>query len=234
MGLNTRQYERKTYIGIIGGKFATKANADTPNAVKRFSEKKNQDVYELLYDDVTGRITDIHIEESQFGKQLIVGVNDVGDYLQVQIPVESKYFWHFAMKINYVDFNQEIMIAPYSFEDKTKKDSKGNPQKITGLNIYQPAIANANNKTQYYYTESEPKGKPMPEKDMDETDYKVFRLKEQKFLIEAVSKIKLTQHDEEPAHIANATDDEIPPVSDDLPFSIALLFTIGSLATSMF
>lgn len=218
MGLNQVNRESKTYIGIIGGKFATKANSDTPNAVKRFSEKKNQDVWELVYDNVTGRITDIRIEESPYGKQLIVAVNDVGDYLQLQIPVESKYFWHFAMKINYVDFNSEMMIAPYSFEDKTKKDSKGNPQKITGLNIYQPAIANANNKVQYYYTDAEPKGKPMPEKDMDETDYKVFRLKEQKFLLEAVSKIKLQHHDEEPAHIANAPSDEIPPVSDDLPF----------------
>lgn len=196
MGLNTRNFEKRTYVGIIQGKFATKADSTTQGAVKRYSEKKAMDVWETLYDDITGRITDIRIEESQFGKQLVVTINDIVDMIHVQIPVESKYFWHFAMKVPNVNLNQDVMIVPYSFEDKVKKDLKGNPQRITGLNFYQPATKTPNNKIDYYYKDGDSHGKPVAEKDMDDDDYKIFKIREQKFLVEQVSKIMVVTEKE--------------------------------------
>lgn len=186
MGLNKHSYEKRTYVNIIGGQFAIKADDKNPNAVMRYSEKKKENVWELLYDDLSGTIKEIRVEDSQFGQQVIIGISDVGEYFEVQLPTEGKYFWHFAMKIPNVNMNEDVTLVPYSFESKTDKNQKGEPRRITGMNIMQKGA-----KVPYYYSNDLPNGKPTPErKDMDDVEYKIFRLKEKKFLVESLAKLQ--------------------------------------------
>ena len=156
----------KRYFSIVGGKFAEKATAETPNAVKR-TNKKGAEVYELMYDKINGWIEDIQIRNSDFGEQLEFGLNDGNETCMVSIPVESKFFRHFAKKIDNVDLKQEAVLAPYSFIGKEGK-------KAIGLNIYQ-----GGNKVAWIELPGAPK--PISE-NLPEDEYKIFSLQETIFL----------------------------------------------------
>ena len=175
MGLTKSEKGSKTYLTIINGKFAQKVTADTPNAVAR-ENKNKQLIHELLYDALEGQITGLKMEDSDFGRQLIVEVQSGIDKFNLTIPMESKYFDNFCYKINGINFNDEVKIAPYSFDPN---DGKG---KKTGINFYQNG-----NKIVHYYTQEDPKGKPFPEgKDLSDSKWKIYKLQERDWLADMV------------------------------------------------
>lgn len=211
------EHEQKNYLNIIGGKFAEKAKPETEGAVKRYSEKKKQDVYEVLYKDITGRITEMKIDKTDYGKQLLLTVVDVDETLQINIPVESKYFDSFCAKIQSADLSKQVRLAPYSFNPKDKPETK-----MTGMNIFQDE-----DKMGYYYSKENPMGKPFPpEERMDEDDFKMFKLTERKFYMEMIGtendKLQSLQPAPASARAVKPTNDPLAtymsPPDDDLPF----------------
>lgn len=165
---------KKTFINIVGGRFAVKCTADTEGAVKRFSEKKKEDVYELVYDSLTALIKEMKISKTDYGKFLELTTDD-GE--QLSIPVESKYFDAFCSKIGNADLSKDVKIVPFSFESDGKK--------FIGLNIYQDG-----SKLEYFYSKEDPKGKPYPASDkLDEADWKIFKLQERKFFCEMIENL---------------------------------------------
>lgn len=175
--LQTEDKTRKTYINIVGGRFAVRCDSTTTGAVKRFSEKKKEDVYELLYDSLTMNIKSIKIEKNDFGKSLVVESSD-GELLT--IPVESKYFDSFCSKIGSADLTRNIKIVPFSFEKEGKK--------YTGVNIWQQG-----EKLPYYFTAENPKGKPFSGAEkLDESDWKIFKLNERKFFCNFIESLTST------------------------------------------
>ena len=119
------------------------------------------------------------IEKDDYGKKLVVELEEAADRYTLTLPVESKFFDHFCAKIGNVDRSQLVTIAPYSFVPK------GEAHKKSGLNFFQNGV-----KCEYYFTEKNPQGKPMPASaKLDEDDWKMFKMQERKFYCEYIAKL---------------------------------------------
>ena len=179
MGRTDNDSTKKIYLNIVSGKIAERVTAETPNAIKRYSEKKQADVYEILNDNLTGTIAEMKIDSGDYGKQLLITIKDMGEKYILTLPVESKFFDSFCSKIMGVDLSKEIKITPYSFMPKDSDKKK------TGINIYQN-----DEKLPYHFTKENPQGKPFPEaENLGEDDWKIFKIKERKFFCEMIEKI---------------------------------------------
>ncbi len=108
MARTNTNHENRVYLNVIGGKFAERVKEGTSGSVKRFSEKKKEDVWEILNDRTSGTIKSMKIEKGDFGKQLLIEVNDVMESYIVTLPVESKYFDSFCAKIGNVKLNDPV------------------------------------------------------------------------------------------------------------------------------
>lgn len=208
MGLQTKNTDRKTFVNIINGKLTTKTEKDNALAVPR-KNKKEEMVYEIHHDKLSGTIVALAITKNDFGKQLEITLSDVGDMFLLTIPVESKYFDSFAAKIGNVNLSEEVTIAPYSFQPKDADTKR------TGINLYQNG-----NKVDYYFSEDAPKGKPFPTKEkLDDDEWKIFKLQERKFYCEFISKLTAEAPvKSEPKSYTQEIESAPAPYNDDLPF----------------
>lgn len=200
MGLTTSNSERTTFLNIIEGKITKKTNQENPQAVARVN-KKNVTVYEQQYDKLEAKIVSMKIEKDDYGKKLVIELEEAADRYTLTLPVESKFFDHFCAKIGNVDRTQLVTIAPYSFVPK------GEAQKKSGLNFYQNGV-----KVEYYFTEKDAKGKPMPAAKLDEDEWKIFKMQERKFYCEYITKLG------EPKEVIQETPRQSQVVDDSLPF----------------
>jgi len=216
--------EKTVFMSIINGKWAEKVPAGTEGAVER-QNKKGETVHELLYNDVSGIITSWAIEKKDFGKQLNVVINDVGEVFTLSIPVESRYFDAFVNKIACADLKKEVKIAPFSFTPKGETDKK------TGMNIYQvgnPKALDINGKLPFFFTKENPNGRPQPMKDgrpladgetLEEEEWKAYFLQVSIFNQKFIEKIAPKS-----AAPAAKKEEELPgktqhaPPDSDLPF----------------
>lgn len=171
-------HTKRVYLNIVGGKFAEQVKSDTPGAIER-KNKKEKIVYEILNDRTSGYIKEMKVEKTDYGKALIILMDDVDELYNISIPVDSKFFDTFCAKIGNADLHQMVDLRPYSFENKEGK-------KIMGMNIYQN-----DKKLDYFFSKEDPKGKPFPEGDrLDEEDFKVYKIQERKFYCEYISSLK--------------------------------------------
>lgn len=221
MGFGQNDFTKKTYVSIIGGKFAVRVDEKTPNAIKRFSEKLKKDVWELQYPDFTGRILDLRIDGSQFGDQLTIVMDDVGDRYHFQIPVESRYFSAFCNKIENCDLTKEIKMQPYDFESKTETNPKtGNAKKIVGMNLYQFA-----EKIPPFYSKENPKNKPQLAEKYTDAQLKIFFIQQTEFFKEMIGVLRntiVTESDVKREMVVASVNEPIEndaPIQDDLPFA---------------
>lgn len=187
---------KRVYLNLVGGKFAEQVKKDTPNAVERIN-KNEKVVYEILNDRTSGQIKEMNIEKTDYGKALIILMDDIGEAYNISIPVDSKFFDSFCSKIGNADLHKMLELRPYSFEDK------GTGKKIMGMNIFQD-----NKKIDYFFSKESPKGKPFPDKEnLDEEDWKVFKIQERKFYCEFISNLK-----------NNKVQEQNFPADSDMPF----------------
>ena len=202
MGLTTSNSERTTFLNIIEGKITKKTNQENPLAVARVN-KKNVTVYEQQYDKLEAKIVSMKIEKDDYGKKLVIELEEAADRYTLTLPVESKFFDHFCAKIGNVDRSQLVTIAPYSFVPK------GEAQKKSGLNFYQNGV-----KVEYYFTEKNTQGKPMPASaKLDEDEWKIFKMQERKFYCEYIMKLS-----EPTVSQPSSKPEPAPQDSDGLPF----------------
>lgn len=203
MGFSNSKSERTTFANIVNGKFAIKANQDNPNAVARVN-KKNETVYEILHDKLEAKIVSMKIEKDDYGKKLVIELEEAADRYTLTLPVESKFFDHFCAKIGNVDRSQLVTIAPYSFVPR------GEAQKKSGLNFYQNGV-----KVEYYFTDKDTKGKPMPASaKLDEDEWKIFKMQERKFYCDYISKLDIPTTSQPRSQNERVAQEE----SDGLPF----------------
>lgn len=208
MGLTNRNENRKTYLNIVGGKIARRVKEGDEGAVKRYSEKKQEDLYERYYDELSGIIRRLEIEESDYGKNLKVTISDIGEDYVLNIPVESKFFDSFCAKIKSANLNASLTLIPYSFTDKEGK-------KLSGMNIYQDG-----EKLPYFYSKEDPKGKPMPEGELDDDEWKIFKIKERKFYTAMIASLNMNILNAPQNTLQKADDTITEPEKEngDLPF----------------
>lgn len=226
MGLGNQPRMEKTFVNIVGGNFAVRVTDKTPNAVKRYSEKAEKDVWELTYNFMDGFIKQLEVVKNNFGgQQLNVGIDAVGEYYELQIPVESNYFQSFVIKLKNVDFGYEVKLLPYSFESKTERNKKtGKPKLISGINIQQ-----GGEKIPNYYTREEPHDKPQFPEGGSERDIKMWQFDNTEFLINLVKEIgdellggknysATPPPTEKKKEALGNEKKEVVPEADDLPF----------------
>lgn len=75
------------FFTIVGGKFAKRVDAETPNAVARTLTKgKNEgnEVHELLYSELVGKIDQVKIEDKEWGQNINIVLDD-GDTLSLSL-----------------------------------------------------------------------------------------------------------------------------------------------------
>src|SRR4029079_14286095 len=176
MAVGTNNRTNKTYYQIIGGRFATKTDKDNPNAVKRFSENKNCDVYELMADYISGRIIELGLRKGDYGWEMNMVIQDVDEKYKIQIPTKSGHYSSFANKLKNINLNQDIYLEPYAFDDKEKKKPDGDPKRIVGMTVKQ-----GNEKIPNFYTKDNPIPDIVFPKGGDEEDVKMYYMKEEKF-----------------------------------------------------
>jgi len=175
--------ERKTFVNIIGGRFAVKTKEGTLGAVER-ENKNGVKVWEILYTELSGTIRNIVCQKNEKigAYEYVVELSEVGAVYTLSIPCDSKYGDAFATKIPNVDLSQEVRIVPFDFV--SKKDDK----KVVGLNFYQGYTPNEK-KIEYYYSKENPNGMPFSDGQLDEDEWKIYQLKKRKFLRSEIEKL---------------------------------------------
>lgn len=140
---------KKTYLHIIGGKIAMRVKSDTPGAVKRVN-KNGDEVFELLFDSLDGRIKAIDIEDHEsFGQRLRVTVEANGEDYLLTMSMKSGYAQGFLYRLPNVDLTADVVFKPYVFaQDGGKADKHV-------MVLYQQG-----EKVAAAYTKDEPNGLP--------------------------------------------------------------------------
>lgn len=208
MGLEQHKSERKTYVNIVGGKFATKAEEGAEGAVSRVN-KNNKTVWEFLHDKLSGTIDSIIVQKNEKlgAYEYILDVNDIGEHYSVSIPADSKYGDSLASKVPNIAIKTWSLIQPYDFEDKTRiNPNTGKSQKQTGISIIQNEV-----KVPSAYTKENPNGLPQMEGKLDEEEYKIFKIKQRKFFRGVVENLALSRETEA---IKNQPKKDIPTQED--------------------
>ena len=85
-------------------------------------------IHEFIYDFLKGNLTSVKIlKHEKFGWQYIIELSNVGDNIELTIPADSKYGDSFVTKLPNLKLGAYYSIKPYNFEDKEKRNKKGEP-----------------------------------------------------------------------------------------------------------
>lgn len=217
MGLQNTRDTRKYVTVLSDGTIRLNVTEETEGAVKReyeTSDKKTGVKYELVFSELSGKITGLNFQDGDYGKNLQIEVTD-GDPIVLSLNTASSFGEDFLKKLPNIDLTKEVILRPYSFEDDNGKLRKG----IT-------VIQNGDKIASYFYDVEGKKninGYPTPDqkkvKSFDKDDWKIYFIEVRKFLIAyAENNIPLIKETEakqasQPDKIAyptETTDGEIP------------------------
>ena len=184
MGLKNTKFDG-TYASILAdGSISVKCEPNTPGAkMREYEDSQTHETkikWEKVYTELSGLITKINFMDGDFGKVLHMRVVDGADVVDLGFSTNSNFGEDLMKKLPNVDFNQPIIIKPYSFDDKvTKKNKKG------------VSLIQGDRKITSYFSEMV-NGKavsindiPVPEagKNYDKDDWKVYFITVRKFLV---------------------------------------------------
>lgn len=181
MGLQNTRDNRK-YVTVLGdGTIRLSVTEETEGAVKReyeTSDKKTGVKFELIFSELSGKITGLNFQDGDYGKNIQIEVTD-GEPIVLSLNTASNFGEDFLKKLPNIDLTKDVILRPYSFEDDNGKLRKG----IT--------VLQAGGKIQSYFYDVEGKknvnGYPTPDpkkvKSFDTDDWKVYFIEARKFLI---------------------------------------------------
>lgn len=219
----------KTYASINNGKITVRAkdqNATGPNGAKPKSREitdkqtgEKRTIHEFIYDFLKGELTSVKIvKHEKFGWQYIIELSNVGDNIELTIPADSKYGDSFVTKLPNLKLGTYYTIKPYNFEDKEKRNKKGEPVKQIGVTIL--IDGDKDKKVQPAFTKENQGNKPLPTSDnMDEDDYKAYMITLRKFYRSLVDQFNAANVSA-PKPATNADKDSTSWIddTDDLPY----------------
>jgi hypothetical protein len=143
MGLK-KDTDKKRYLTILAdGKLHERVDEDTEGAKVR--TKKEQDgtvvdvedkdgntIYELTYPGIVATIKDVKFNESDYGTNVNIELEDEDDnQFILSLACSSNYGERFMEVLPNLDLNEEVDFTPYSFTPK------GKSEKVRGLTIMQ-------------------------------------------------------------------------------------------------
>ena len=127
MGLNKRT-DQKTFATILSdGSIRVKCDESTEGAKKREYETSDGTTgikWELVYNSLSGIITNIEFEDGQFGEQMKVTISDDEEII-LTMGSSSSFADDLMKKLPSIDVLKQVEISPYSFTDDKGKSRKG-------------------------------------------------------------------------------------------------------------
>lgn len=228
MGLTKR--ERGVYLNVSAGKLRQKSDSNDPEAEKRSginpSTNEPFEVWERVYDSITGYIKTIDLRKTDFGTQYVVRIVDGLEHYNINISYDTKYARSLIERLMNVDFTKEVQLTPYSF-----KKGKNN---FTGISVSQDG-----EKVQSFFREYDAEGNmkgfingyphlEFTEEGYDDDDYKAISIQQNKFLKRVMLEKIMPKLEGIEEKVEDFEDEEPPPPSiedapevepdDDLPF----------------
>ena len=144
MGLEQRNEGK--YITILGGKFCQRVPEGTPESVTRVNKVGNT-VHEMFYNSFTGKLIDIKVTESSYGKSWNFDFKDKEDVYTLQLSYSNSFSTAFLKMLPNVDLTKEMKVSPSTKEVDGKNKSS--------LFINQDGVA-----LKHAYTRALPNGMP--------------------------------------------------------------------------
>src|SRR6056300_1446875 len=135
MALGSNSSSNTTWLSIFGGKIAQRIKEDEYNRLKdenvsgyqviERENKKGDTVYEKHFDFVEGRIEKAGTEETPFGINITLEIDDVGETYKLSMGLDSRYGKDFMNKFVNLDLSEPTYISPFSFEADNGKRYSG-------------------------------------------------------------------------------------------------------------
>lgn len=215
MGLNESTQSGSVFVNIVNGSFARRVTPETPGAKKRVIEKKDgskKEVHELYYRDLTGNITDATIDSTDFGDQLKIFVDDLGEKFIVSMSLSSREAKSFMCCLKNINMDDAVTLFPFNFE--------GDDKRVIGLNVYQGATSSGERidkslKVQPYFSRETPNGLPQVPDGADTDEFKLVMKQQEIFLKKW---IKSGEWKEKKVVEKKVADKSVKQEQDDLPF----------------
>lgn len=156
--------------------------------------------YELLYSALSGKITEVTFFEGEYGKSLILTLEDEGEEpIKVALDTNSNFGEDMLKKLMNVDVDQPVRLVPYALTDeKTGKEKRG-------MTVYQGQdedgkfLKEDENKVQSYFHKWDEKSKttlplhgypkaPVAKKgkEVSKDEWKIWFAQCRVFMIEAI------------------------------------------------
>ena len=109
MGLDNRQ--SGNYITILQGKFCQRVPEGTEGATTRTNKIGNV-VHEKFYDSFTGKLTDIKVQESTYGKTRNFIFKDKEEPYTLQLSYSNSFSTAFLKMLPNIDLTKEMKVSP--------------------------------------------------------------------------------------------------------------------------
>lgn len=184
----------KKFLKIAEGKIREKVPEGTQGAIARTWEAggKSGTTHEFVFDEITGRITNVSFYEGEHEGKKFTSLNIELDKIDGKTPVlsvglDSKYAGDAMKKLPNVDFNEEVKIRPFSFIPD------GEEKPVVGMEFKQrDGLGQFEKKIHNFFGKKEGEkwvpanGFPVPEGDValySSDDWKIFYLGVKKFLV---------------------------------------------------
>ncbi len=211
------------YLRIRKGKFAEKAEETTQGAVRRSWNDRDtgeaMQAYDIINDHLSGMVVSAAPVDGKFGQVFEVVLKEVtlykfvkkGEFIEtkeeevmITIPMTDRNnFGHLVEKLMSADLKKEMKISPYWIKGTSgEKNREGEYYPTVGLNIFQ-----GEDKLQSKYWENKERGNgyPQHEKGWSSNQWKMYRLKEEEFLVGEIAKLELAPVGKE----EKATEDDL-------------------------
>jgi hypothetical protein len=109
MGLDTRQ--SGNFITILGGKLCQRVPERTEGSVQRTNKLGNV-VFEKFYDSFTGKLLDIKVQDSTYGKTWNFVFQDKKELYTLQLSYSNSFATAFLKILPNIDLSKEIKVSP--------------------------------------------------------------------------------------------------------------------------
>jgi len=218
MGLKNTKFDG-TYASIgADGSIRIPAQANEPGAVLReyeLSDGTTGSKWEKIYTEISGKITGINFYDGDYGKVLNVILEDNDGKYSLSVSTQSNFAEDLMKKLPNIDLSSEVVIKPYSFDDKK-----------TGKNRKGCSVIQGENKITNFFIKDLEDGKyevangypPVPNQTMDKEDWKIYFLHARKFLVSFIEQQiipMVTPIDKVDAEVASMEADEEVPMAEE-------------------
>ena len=214
MALETRVETKTFYLTPSGGKLQLSSKEKRDGYEERVVEtSKGEKItkYVKEFDAVSGHISDVVTEDTEYGKRWVVTIRDNSETYIIKFPYSSGYADTFLQQIENVDLSKPVYINP-SYKE-VERDGK--MRKQTGMWIKQNGEA-----IKFKYTKENPQGRPEKTETKfkgqvvwDDTDRLMFH---ERAVTNLFNDFKFRQAS---ASTPDTSDDFVDSINDDeLPF----------------